>query len=358
MSNKKWTLYTLGMLGALLLFTALFVYIVDPFFQYHKPAETGYLINNEIYQNPGIAKNYDYDAVILGSSMCQNFKVSEFDEKYDITTVKLTYSGAYASNFKHIMDVVNYEKDVEKIFWGIDTYAFLHSVDETRFPLPEHLYDYNIFNDTNYIFNKDTIIKSIGVVYNQIKGIPTTSIDDSYYWYDSCKSQFVPANVMKNYQDYIVTLDREQTQNIDDYFLVNVQQNMEENILPIIENNPQAEIYIFYPPYSVLYWNTVNINGELESQLSVLEYITEVFLQYENITICSFQSDENIVYDISLYKDHTHYDAAINSFIIDNLDNPDYQVTKDNYKSKIDVLRELAENIDIDELADLYINTD
>ena len=48
--------------------------VVDPFFVYHAPLEGAYyLVDNQLEQNPGIAKHFEYDSVLLGSSMTTNF---------------------------------------------------------------------------------------------------------------------------------------------------------------------------------------------------------------------------------------------------------------------------------------------
>ena len=46
------------------------VVTVDPFFHFHKPVSSlSYPLVNERYQNDGIARHFDYDAVITGTSM-------------------------------------------------------------------------------------------------------------------------------------------------------------------------------------------------------------------------------------------------------------------------------------------------
>ena len=59
------------------------VAIVDPYFVYHSPLkELYYELDNDRYQNNGIAARFDYDAVITGTSLTENFKCSEFDSLY------------------------------------------------------------------------------------------------------------------------------------------------------------------------------------------------------------------------------------------------------------------------------------
>lgn len=55
--------------------TVAFNVIMDPYFHYHKPFEWqkhGWW--QERYINDGILKHFDYNAIIAGTSMVENFK--------------------------------------------------------------------------------------------------------------------------------------------------------------------------------------------------------------------------------------------------------------------------------------------
>ena len=58
------------------------VYTVDPFIHYHKPYTDKYfyMLDNERSQNDGITKHFDYDAMITGTSMTENFKTTDMDD--------------------------------------------------------------------------------------------------------------------------------------------------------------------------------------------------------------------------------------------------------------------------------------
>ncbi|MGN0776099.1 MAG: hypothetical protein ACI4MM_05405, partial [Candidatus Ventricola sp.] len=61
MQKKRWTLAVLAALVLGLAACAALTYAVDPFEQYRESAILP-LYDQESYNNPGIAKNYDYDA--------------------------------------------------------------------------------------------------------------------------------------------------------------------------------------------------------------------------------------------------------------------------------------------------------
>lgn len=87
---------------ALLPIAALVIH-VDPFFHYHPPylEDYFYTLNNQRSQNDGIIKHFEYDALITGTSMAENFKTSEMDEIFGTTSIKVAYSGG---SYKEIND--------------------------------------------------------------------------------------------------------------------------------------------------------------------------------------------------------------------------------------------------------------
>ena len=73
MSQKFIKLFFIGS-GILLMLCALVVVIFDPFFQYHKPLPgLKAILTEKEYQVPGTLKNFEYDSVIAGSSVAENY---------------------------------------------------------------------------------------------------------------------------------------------------------------------------------------------------------------------------------------------------------------------------------------------
>ena len=157
MNSKKWAISLVSItLIIVLLFGAVEIWL-DPLLQYG--GERGPLTSREyteIYSNPGIAKNYEYNAVLLGSSMVENTDVSEIDKLFNCKTIKVPYSGASSYNHKAILDVCyNAGHRMDKVFWSLDEYALTTDKDTPRYPLPDYLYDNNKLNDLSYLLNLD-----------------------------------------------------------------------------------------------------------------------------------------------------------------------------------------------------------
>ena len=91
---KKFLILELSITALLMIAVAAVVAFVDPFFHYHAPLrDFSYIMDNERYQNDGITRNFEYDALITGTSVSENFRTTLADELFNVTSVKATYAG-------------------------------------------------------------------------------------------------------------------------------------------------------------------------------------------------------------------------------------------------------------------------
>ena len=51
----------------------------------------------------------------------------------------------------------------------------------------------------------------------------------------------------------------------EDAFVSGIRANLDVNILPYVEAHPETEFVFWYPPYSILYWNDVMRQKELDA---------------------------------------------------------------------------------------------
>ena len=60
----------------------------------------------------------------------------------------------------NILDIIFDAKEdmVTDVFLGIDELNYSGEVEQTKFPVPEYLYDKNYLNDVQYIWNKDVLL--------------------------------------------------------------------------------------------------------------------------------------------------------------------------------------------------------
>ncbi len=306
---KKWFLTMLAVFVCILLIVAALVIYVDPFFQYHKPlADFPYLVDNQLSQNPGMAKNMSYDSVILGSSMTVNFNTNWFEELMGLDTVKLNYSGAYPKDQANIMErIFSSDNQVKAVFLGVDVMTYTGGVDETKYPIPEYLYDDCVWNDAEYLWNKDVLLNYILRPLADPEKTDLATVYQSWWTDEYYNIQWV----MHNYEPPA----KVEEETPADAYKEGVRANLETNIIPFIEQNPDTTFYIFFPPYSILYWNDVIQENHLEATLEEYLFIVQETIGYDNVRVFFFPNQEWIVTDLNNYADYTHYHRDINRYM-------------------------------------------
>ena len=336
MKAKVWLISWLVIVESALSVIWFGVQKIDPYFHFHKPLldKYFYTLNNERSQNDGIIKQFDYDALITGTSMTENFRSSEMDRLFGTHSIKVAFAGG---SFKEINDNVltalEHNPNVKTVIRCLDMSKFPDTVDAMRTDsgkFPTYLYDENPFNDVEYFWNRDVAFgRAYQMAVDRKKegfnpGI--TSFDDYSRWQESYK--FGPNTVCP---DGIVTENVEQS-HLTDEEKKTIEQNIVTNVTSIADQYPDVDFYYFYSPYSVVEWNNWKNKGILYKQLEEEEFITELILPHKNIHLFSFNNRTDITTEINNYKDSTHYGCWINSLILKWLHDGEYQLTEENYK--------------------------
>ncbi len=332
------------------------VFVVDPFFQYHKPwiTNTPYLYN-QVYQAPGLARTTDYDSVILGNSMTENFESDWFDDELGWNTLKLSYSGARTKDLDALLEqIFTSDNTVRNIFMNLDYYQF--EVDsETRFATPPaHLYSSNVTDDAPYIFNKDIVIKSAEILFKEGTGQSLGNMSHAYSWSAAdgvdISKEAVLRDCETNNKNLVVT-------EIDmPAFQANIDANLGQ-ITKHIAAHPDTEFTIFIPPYSIMYWETCMLGNKFDTITDMSEYVIGQLLTYPNVSVYYFQNIEEIVTDLSLYRDTIHYNGDINRYIFDSYIEQKHQVFADTYQDEISKTKDLALKFNYQDVWDDYYAT-
>lgn len=310
---------------------------IDPFFHFHKPdtATYFYSLDNERSQNDGIIKFFDYDALITGTSMAENFKTSEMDALFGVNSIKVPFSGGtYKEMNDNLATALKYNPNLKTIVRGLDMSMFFEQSDRMRVDLgtyPTYLYDDNIFNDLYYVFNRDIIFNRVLPMTqaNDMAGfVPgITRFDDYKNWmggYTFGVNAVYADGITVQAPDSPVHITEEEKEIIHD--------NIYLNVVSLAEQYPDVTFYYFFTPYSIAYWQAEVENGTIYKQIEAEEYIIEQILECENIKLYSFNNRTDITTDLNNYKDRTHYGIWINSLILKWMYNDQYLLTKENYK--------------------------
>lgn len=316
---KKFVIsFTISLFAGLVLI-GLFVGLEDPFFHYHGPffGEEAYM-DNALYQTPGAAKNFEYDSVIIGSSMTENFRESWFEEM-GMKLQKLSYSGAEFKDYERIFEEVQKSGNkVDFVLTDINEFQLLSEVDAVYHEYPEYLYS-NGIGDVQYLFNEDVFWTAAGRVLERLKGNKLKK-DDSYTWEEP--ELFSKERARMDYEMFLESLDKvtdgenanksESDENRNQL----VSENM-KTLTEIVEANPEVTFVFYYPPYSTLFWDEVIADDDVNEVMEMYRTSMKSLLGYNNVYVFNFQDDEELVSNLDRYRDVCHHDPQGNRFVFE-----------------------------------------
>lgn len=328
------------------------VIIIDPCFHYHKPLKELYyqlVSNNERSYNDGITKHFDYDAIITGTSMTENFKTSEAERLFGGRFIKIPYSGASFKEINENLEVAfAHNKKIRLIVRALD-YSNIdlsgNIVDKDWMlqdsgEYPTYLYDSNPFNDVKYLLNRDVFCSCMRSVYIALH-YKTQGVQDfdSYanwsagYTYGK-DAVFASAGRRNLFSDPTVTkkLSYEDAQKITE--------NITQNVTNLARMNPQCTFCYFFPPYSAVWWGDLKELGLLQRQIEIERAVIELILDCPNINLFSFNTEFEIVTDLQNYKDVVHYGEWVNSLMLKFIKEKRGLITKENYIAYLDKERD------------------
>lgn len=349
MSDRKWGLMFLLLVVTLLAGLGGVTIIIDPYFHYHAPLKSfQYPIDDERYQNDGIVKNFDYNAIITGTSTTENFKTSEFDEMFGLHSVKVPYSGAtYREINDNLKRAIKANPDIKCILRGLDSGRLIDDKDNLKYDdLPDYLYDNYFYNDVYYILNKEILLKS---TYNVLKftdaGNSTTSFDEYCNWMEGAVfgKEAIETSLERNINAAEKIPFSEKEYEI-------LYGNVTQNIIDLAKANPEIVFYLYFTPYSIYYWDAVKQSGTLEMQLEAQKVTTELLLECENIHLYSFFDKYEIVCEPDNYADMLHFKEEINSQILEWIYLGENLLTKDNYEEYYKKIHEFYTEYDYERL--------
>ncbi len=352
MTYKTWSIVTLILLFTTLVLFSAITFIIDPFFQYHQPLKAlEYPMPDNMQRqiSYGIAKNFDYELLITGSSVTENFLTSQFEQLFNKqNAVKLPLKGATGYETLSLVETaLETNPNLDTVVFNLNSNMFLKSgADYAEFDQPKYLYDNNLFNDTNYLLNKEIFADyTLGVLEYTSQGETTPNFDDYSFWHDTVfdDEAFLNRYVLWNATPSSdITFDEQEKQLIE--------QVAQDGILRLAKSYPDVEFIVFFPPNCVLWWNDVKVVYPISYWFDRKEFIIEQLLSAPNINTYFFMGETSITTDFGKYIDTVHYSPDINSFMANEFTKETYLLTEHNYKQILNDAEQFYSNYDFETL--------
>ena len=316
---------------SLLALIALFIYIVDPFFQY-RVRDKQYILN-PIYNNPGLAKNYDYNTAVIGSSMVQNYDLDILKRDGKTKPVKLASGAMTISEMIFLYSQTH--KETETYIVSLDMVQFNEWMAPFRYP--QYLFSGKFLDKVRYHFAYESVVR-YGLT--DVVLSPYIALTDEEDLAPKLKKRYSVENIgnfsldaVYNNADRIKrmyrngqTVSQPQQHEMSERMVGNINSMLDK--MEIAKNTDKDYIFVL-PPYSALYWH-ITKEGEYYDHMNYgLRYLCEKTATYPNVHIQFFYTLDQVT-DLQRYSDVTHFDPETSNYILENIRNKEYTITSEN----------------------------
>ena len=341
---KRWACGLLAAVLVLLAACAAVVYLVDPCLYYRMPDKWEPVFFSERYQGAGLAKNVPADTVLVGTSMAANYRASEVGETFGGSAVRITIPDGYLSEFDQVMDVVFRSQTPKRVVFALDLNILVRDESGVTGAMPEYLYNDSLLDDAKYLLNKDTLYYSLYVLMTNRWGGGQT-LDESFTWDEGIWWNHMTA--LAGYTRPEVAEETADTAAFRDH----ARQN-----LAVVESwvraHPDTEFDIFFPPYSILFWDKTARLGQTDAMLAALGQACGTLLNYDNVKLYGFLMDREIVENLDNYCDYVHHSGGVCRQVLAKMAAGQDRLTAENTEEVLANWRDFVVDYDYDKFWD------
>ena len=294
-------------------------YILDPSQQIRY--NSNYVAGEQRLVNMGLARNYNYTSIIIGSSTSENILKEDVDRLFDTNSINLSLSGSTAYEHRKILNEIVKSEKCKLVIYGVDFFNYNWEVDKERVKIED--YSKNI---SKYLYNVNTLKEEIKIFFKILlnKNLKNWIYKWSYwgdlYTYSERQLLSFDKDTQWGAQNIGILKTAQQGYNLN-----KMKENFKE-FLKVIEKNKNIEYKIYFLPYSSLYWYMIKETNNLEVILSFKKYVAQEIKKYPNIVLYDFQLKNEIVNNFDNYKDAVHFSPKINLQIIKLIKNNENRV--------------------------------
>ena len=341
---KRWACGFLAGIALLLLLCGGIVYAVDPFFYYRMPTGWQPVFFSERSQTAGLAKQANADTVLVGTSMSANYRASWIENTFGGQAARLTLPDGYLSEFDATMDVVFRYNTPERVIFVLDANILHRDESGKTGAMPMYLYNENPLDDVKYLLNKDALYYSGYVLMsNRWGGLPAA--DEAFTWDGDIWWNHMTA--LDNYTRPEIAEKQvspeEWTNNVDANLAV---------IESWLQEHPETEFDIFFPPYSILFWDKTARLGQTDAVFAMLEQTCDTLLQYDNVKLYGFLMEPEIVENLDNYCDYIHHSGDACQDVLTRMAADECRLTSENLRPTLANWQEHVVNYDYEKFWD------
>ena len=336
--SKTFFLTVLFCALALLLGTAGVVAWVDPMLTGGLEEGETALFVNERYEMAGLIRHQDYEDIVMGTSLVANYRASWFTRGTGRETLKITFPDGRLSEFDIALDLAFRTHDkINTVYFCLDPNVLIRK--DKGVELPEYLYNDDPLDDLQLYFNGECL--ALAVKSLLLGDRAKAPLDEAFVW--DGKYEFSWDSALGSY----VRPEKADKPLDGGAYLPEAQKNMDV-VCSWVEKHPDTQFKIWFPPYSILYWDKAQREGTTEAILSALEYACGRLVRYGNVGVYSYLNDRWTATDLGQYADYIHCSSQVTSALAQGMVNDAWRIWPEYYQSQMDELRQYVTSYDYD----------
>ena len=330
-SASKWIRNFLCFLLAILLLLSAVVYIVDPFMQF-RTRDNAYFLQ-EWYVSGGLIKNYEYDTLILGSSVTQNFDMNVFRQELGVKPLHIGLGGLTTVELAELLRLAYETQKADTYYIGVDLPVLNGDNPESR--MPEHLIKNDLQSKLRYLLSYEVwfrylpvdigfmILDKLGVNLPE-KFIYQKSIDRLGDWRLDFP-EWGEDYVLYHHKYGLFSVSHVETEGLYEGAVACIDTFFERC------DFEKGEHIFFFPPYSSVCWVEYQMRGQFDIYMQIKQYFIEKALEH-GVKVYDFQAAD-FTMELEHYRDTIHYMPPINDWMVECFAGEDYVVTAENRRS-------------------------
>lgn len=358
-------IYTVSLISILFICS---IILYDPLQVYHKHIYSNDKLTwNMRQQSLGIINHYDFDSVILGSSLLENTSAKETSKYLNGKFFNISVSGSDFYERSFILNYLLKNKKINKVLYSLDDWGLVYQRNGNpthKVETFDYLYDDNILNDINvylnfkylnclksFSLNKECIgrkvdldrpnawlnnknhIKTFGGLNNWLTVSETNKKMKKVLEYISYRAK----RVKNNRVNKIKSIDKNK-----------IEKYLNDNLLYYVKKFPNTEFIFMLPPYP-RFNNAISAQfdkNNFEKYKYAISFLVGKSLKWNNMKVFGW-SNYDFVDKIKYYRDTSHFNAEINSLLLKEIYGNKGLLTGNNVNSYLNDLTKKSLSYDL-----------
>lgn len=329
------------------------LWLYDPLQLFHKPIfrETTFFGDMRLAAR-GIIRYYDFDSVILGTSMLENTSAKEAGEKLGGKWVNLSLINSSYDERAVVLEYLFGYKKPQKIIYSLESFTIDSIKDSSRF---DYLYDENPLDDFKIYLNDRFILCALA--WRESKECTGRDLEELLKWsnHEDLKILFggfekwlkygkkETIAMLKNIKDTPFVVKK------DNFDLEKQRSYIQTYVLDFVAENPKTKFYFIVPTYSRLSYRIGSgdfDNKTFYNRALNLKWFVQELEKYPNAKIYGFDTLD-YADDVANYKDFAHYNVDMNSLHLDSIRGEKHILDSNNIDSYLKVMEDKIKNYDL-----------